>query len=317
MTTGASTTEPPLERRRWWMSGRRMLTVPFGLMLAIVLADLLAPPRIHLGPMLALAPIIASAFSGPPVTGLIGALAIGSQVLILSVRGATSAVDATAELVAMTLVSILAVLFSLGRKRWSLRFTRTQSVATVAQEVLLQPLPPRCGPLRIATLYLAAQHEATMGGDLFAAARTTWSTRLLIGDVRGNGLPAYNHAALLLGAFRAASHRQAELPALARHLDGALRWDAEQWGPEKGVDAEEAFATAAMVDIPDEVATIDLISAGHPPPLLLRRAGTVEPLHATRTRCRSGSAPWTTPPPTSSTRSRSVLVTRCCSTPTA
>jgi serine phosphatase RsbU (regulator of sigma subunit) len=121
-----------------------------------------------------------------------------------------------------------------------------------------------------------------MGGDLFAAARTTWSTRLLIGDVRGNGLPAYNHAALLLGAFRAASHRQAELPALARHLDGALRWDAEQWGPEKGVDAEEAFATAAMVDIPDEVATIDLISAGHPPPLLLRRAGTVEPLHATR-----------------------------------
>ncbi|MEJ8652021.1 PP2C family protein-serine/threonine phosphatase [Streptomyces sp. MS1.AVA.3] len=114
-------------------------------------------------------------------------------------------------------------------------------MATVAQQVLLRPLPARSGALEIASFYQAAEEEAEMGGDLFAAARTTTSTRLIIGDVRGKGLPAYSHAALLLGAFRAAAHRQATLPRLAVHLDGAVRWDSSQWdhvrGSERGSEA--------------------------------------------------------------------------------
>ncbi|MGV9245756.1 hypothetical protein [Streptomyces sp. NPDC003710] len=43
-----------------------------------------------------------------------------------------------------------------------------------------------------------------MGGDLFVAARITFSARLLIADVRGRGLAAISRAALPSGAFRAA-----------------------------------------------------------------------------------------------------------------
>ena len=256
------------------------MLVPLGVIAAIVVADLSTPPQIHFGPMLAVAPIVAAAFARPLGTALVAALAIGGQLLVM-VHDVETMLDIVAQVVALTLVSLLAVALSEARVRWSLRFTRTQSVAAVAQDVLLQPLPSRSGPLGIATFYLAAQREASMGGDVFAAARTTDSTRLLIGDVRGNGLPAYNQAALLLGAFRAASHRRSTLAALAGHLDSALRWDAAQWGADDTVDVDESFATAAIVDIPDGSDTLDLVSAGHPPPLLLRRPGGVEQMGTT------------------------------------
>ncbi|WP_313904694.1 SpoIIE family protein phosphatase [Streptomyces sp. SLBN-118] len=87
---------------------------------------------------------------------------------------------------------------------------------------MLRPLPQRIGPLRIASVYLAAEAEAQIGGDLYAAARTAQGTRLIIGDVRGKGLEAIGDAALRLGAFRAAAHRQADLPALVAYLEGTV-----------------------------------------------------------------------------------------------
>ncbi|WCE02384.1 PP2C family protein-serine/threonine phosphatase (plasmid) [Streptomyces sp. HUAS 31] len=133
---------------------------------------------------------------------------------------------------------------------------------------------------RIAGLYLPAEEEAELGGDLYAAARTAHhSTRLLIGDVRGNGLAAISNAALLLGAFRAAAHRQATLPRLAVHLDGAFRWDTSQWRSEPAEDTSEDFGTALLLDIPDHDPVVHLIACGHPPPLLLR-GNRVTPLTA-------------------------------------
>ncbi|MGW7023479.1 PP2C family protein-serine/threonine phosphatase [Streptomyces decoyicus] len=140
-----------------------------------------------------------------------------------------------AQIASLVVVSGLVVLFTVVRERNERRLTQSRSVAAVAQQVLLRPLPARSGALEIASFYQAAEEEAAMGGDLFAAARTTTSTRLIIGDVRGKGLPAYSHAALLLGAFRAAAHRQATLPRLAVHLDGAVRWDSSQWDNARGV----------------------------------------------------------------------------------
>ncbi|GAA2231080.1 PP2C family protein-serine/threonine phosphatase [Streptomyces indiaensis] len=125
--------------------------------------------------------------------------------------------------------------------------------------------------MRIAGLYLPAEEEPDLGGDLYAAARTDHhSTRLLIGDVRGNGLAAINNSALLLGAFRAAAHRQATLPRLAVHLDGAFRWDTSQWRSQAEQDTSEDFDTAVLLDIPDHDPVVHLINCGHPPPLLLR-----------------------------------------------
>ncbi|WP_437100087.1 PP2C family protein-serine/threonine phosphatase [Streptomyces kronopolitis] len=217
---------------RLW--GRRELShvlvlIPIGLIAAVCTIDVLSPPDIHLGPLLVAAPTLTAAFAGPVLTAAIGALAVVAQVSIGLVRRVLFTENLEAQIAALVVVSALVVLYTVVRDRGERRLTKSRSVAAVAQQVLLRPLPARSGFLEIASFYLPAEEEAAMGGDLFAAARTTTSTRLIIGDVRGKGLPAYSHAALLLGAFRAAAHRQATLPKLAIHLDGAVRWDSSQW----------------------------------------------------------------------------------------
>ncbi|MCZ1011415.1 SpoIIE family protein phosphatase [Streptomyces lydicus] len=227
--------------RRTPLHGRRELThvlvlIPIGLIAAVCVIDVLAPPDIHLGPLLVAAPAITAAFAGPRLTAAIGALAVAAQVFIGIARQVLFTANLQAQIAALVVVSGLVVLFTVVRDRNERRLTQSRSVAAVAQQVLLRPLPARSGALEIASFYLAAEEEAEMGGDLFAAARTTSSTRLIIGDVRGKGLPAYGDAALLLGAFRAAAHRQATLPRLAVHLDGAVRWDSSQWYEAPGAD---------------------------------------------------------------------------------
>ncbi|MGW1787403.1 PP2C family protein-serine/threonine phosphatase [Streptomyces tubercidicus] len=216
------------------------MLIPVGIIVAVCVIDALAPPDIHLGPLLVAAPAITAAFAGPRLTAAIGVLAVAAQVFIGIARHALFTENLEAQIASLVVVSALVVLFAVVRDRNERRLTQSRSVAGVAQQVLLRPLPAHSGPLEIASLYLAAEEEAVMGGDLFAAARTTSSTRLIIGDVRGKGLPAYSHAALILGAFRAAAHREATLPRLAVHLDGAIRWDSRQWhsapDPEPGAD---------------------------------------------------------------------------------
>ncbi|WP_274911984.1 PP2C family protein-serine/threonine phosphatase [Streptomyces sp. WZ-12] len=206
-----------------------LMLIPVGLIVGVCVADVVAPPSIHLGPLLVAAPALTAAFAGPGPTAAIGVLAIAAQVGIGLARDVLFTENLVAQTSALIVVSALVFLFTVVRERNERRLSRSRSVAGVAQQVLLRPLPARSGDLEIASLYLPAEEEAEMGGDLFAAARTSASTRLIIGDVRGKGLPAYSHAALILGAFRAAAHRQATLPRLARHLDGAVRWDSSQW----------------------------------------------------------------------------------------
>lgn len=185
------------------------------------------------------------------------------------------------RIASLVVVSALVVLCTVVRDRNERRLTQSRSVAGVAQQVLLRPLPAHSGPLEIASLYLAAKEEAVMGGDLFAAARTTSSTRLIIGDVRGKGLPAYSHAALILGAFRAAAHREATLPRLAVHLDGAVRWDSRQWhsAPDPGPGADTA--AAAPGGVPASAPASDPASApasdGDPAPAAPVAAPTPSP----------------------------------------
>lgn len=79
-------------------------------------------------------------------------------------------------------------------------------VSEATRRVVLRPLPHRLGPLRVASLYMAAEGEAQIGGDLYAAARVEDSTRMIIGDVRGKGLTSISDASVLMGAFREAAH---------------------------------------------------------------------------------------------------------------
>ncbi|MDH6143020.1 MULTISPECIES: PP2C family protein-serine/threonine phosphatase [Kitasatospora] len=265
--------------------GRALVLLPLGLILVITVVDILSPPSIHLGPLLVVAPALTASFAGARLTALVSAIAVAALFLIGILHGGLTTSNHESQIAALIVVSALVVGFRALRDRHARELVQVRSVSETAQQVLLRPLPTRIGPLRIASVYLAADAEAQIGGDLYAASRTVNGTRLIVGDVRGKGLTSLGEAALLLGAFRAAAHLQASLPELAAYLDGSVSWDLaaaacdppdDDEAPEPVVhDAAESFITAVILDIPDDGTQIQIINCGHPPPLLLHHGRVV------------------------------------------
>ncbi|MEU9576092.1 PP2C family protein-serine/threonine phosphatase [Streptomyces chilikensis] len=251
-------------------AGRAMIAIPVVWIVVVSVIDILAPPHIHLGPLLVAAPAITPSFGGPRTVGLVAALAVIAQTVIGVVRDPKDLLSANheAQILALVVVGISLVVFCVLRDRRAKELEQVRYVSEAAQRVVLPPLPKRLGPLRTAVMYLAAEAEARIGGDLYAAARTTSSTRVIVGDVRGKGMTAVSDAALLLGAFRVAAHRQAPLDELAAYLDRSVRWDVIAPGETDRFD--ETFITATILEIPDQDAHVQMISCGHPPPVVLR-----------------------------------------------
>ncbi|MFG2997375.1 PP2C family protein-serine/threonine phosphatase [Streptomyces sp. NPDC048340] len=251
------------------------VAAPFALIALVTTIDVLAPPEVHLGPFLAAAPALTASFAGPRMTAFVGAVAVLAQVVVAVARTTLTDLNHTFQIIALILISAFVTFFAHLREVHEGQLTQLRSVAVAAQQVVLRPLRDRMGPLRVASVYLAAEAEAQIGGDLYAAARTEHGTRLIIGDVRGKGLEAVGDAAIVLGAFRAAAHQEKDLPGLVAHLESAVAADtAEAEDPER---PGEGFTTAAVLDIPDGEMTLRVLSCGHPPPLLLR-GGRVVPL---------------------------------------
>ncbi|MCO5988720.1 serine/threonine-protein phosphatase [Actinoallomurus spadix] len=267
--------------RPWaWWRGRALVLLPLALIAVIMVADFATGPRVHLGPLLIAAPALTASFAGPVEVALIGVAAIGAEVVIAAADRWRGLVEYESHLSSLVLMSVVIVFFSAVRRRHQRQLALVRSVAETAQQVLMRPLPERVGPLRIASLYLTAQEEARIGGDLYGAARIARGTRLIIGDVRGKGLAAVDTAALVIGAFCAAAHQRAALRDLLAFLDGAAT--VELATSEEGeAGAGENFVTAAVVDIPDEEPRVHIVNRGHPSPLLLT-GGRVRELRATR-----------------------------------
>ncbi|MFE6664598.1 PP2C family protein-serine/threonine phosphatase [Streptomyces sp. NPDC057697] len=277
------TSRPFLQSIRESRRRRNVLyVVPFALIAVVTAVDVSVPPDVHLGPFLVAAPAVAATFSGPRMTAFVGAVAVLAQCLVAVSRTSLNDLNHTYQIIALVLISVFVTFFAHLRVRNERAVTQLRSVAEAAQRVVLRPLPARSGPLRIASVYLAAEAEAQIGGDLYAAARTMGGTRLIIGDVRGKGLSAIGEAASVLGAFHALSRQRWPLPELVAHLEASIAPDPDDPAPggeggERDPDLTESFVTAAVLDIPDDAAEIRLVSCGHPPPLLLR-AGEVIPL---------------------------------------
>jgi serine phosphatase RsbU (regulator of sigma subunit) len=261
--------------RRWWRPGRALVVLPVALIVAIVGIDLVNGPGIHLGPLLIVGPAITAAFAGPCLVAVIGVLAVAGEVTTVLIEGASGAAENETHIVSLTVVSALIVFFSAVRERHRRQLTKVREVAEIAQHALMRPLPERVGPLRIASVYVTAERDAQIGGDLYAAARIANGTRLLIGDVRGNGLAAIDTAALVAGAFRAAAHQRAKLPDLLEFLDNAAGFEAVRTSA-TAPDADESFVTAVAVDVPDDEPVVSILNRGHPAPLLLRENCVVE-----------------------------------------
>lgn len=275
-------------------SQRTLIVVPLLLILCITVADIISPAAIHLGPLLVVAPAMASSFAGPRRTAAVAGLAVVAQIFISQLRSSLNTSNHLAQTAALILVSAVVVLLGQVRERRATELARVRTVSDAVQQVLLRPPPRRVGSLELSWAYQAAADEARVGGDFYDAVRTPHGARLLIGDIRGKGLEAVDRAALLLGAFRAAAHRNLELPALAEHLDNVLSWNAGPAGStdpgaegvagagaDAGAEGGEDFATALLVDIPDHRPQAAVLSCGHPPPLC-RHSGTTESLESAR-----------------------------------
>ncbi|MET8568309.1 PP2C family protein-serine/threonine phosphatase [Streptomyces sp. NPDC004783] len=245
-----------------------MLAVPIGLIVAIVLADVLSPRGVPLGPLLVVAPAITASFAGPVLTGVMGGVAVGALLGIGVIhQNLLGTLYFNSQIIALLVVSVIVTVFRYLQVRHAHELSQVRTVSEATQHVVMRPLPRRIGPLRVASMYLAAQEHALIGGDLYAAVRTPTGTRLIIGDARGKGLTAISDAALLLGAFREAAHRQVTLPGLVAYLEQSVCWNLAE--PAEAETAGECFITAAVVDIPDGTAQAQMVTCGHPPPLLL------------------------------------------------
>jgi serine phosphatase RsbU (regulator of sigma subunit) len=251
---------------------RALLVGATAFSVTLIGVDMAVPSDIRLSDMLIVEPIVVAWFAGPVAAGITWLLATAGLSMIMSVKGIP---DHLTELTALIMVAVFSTAMCYLRERRGRELRQVRTVAEAAQRAVLRPLPHQVGPLRLSTLYLAAEDEAQIGGDLYAVARTSTGTRLIIGDVRGKGLTAVGDAAVLLGAFRGAAHRGSPLTELAAFLEASISSEITHLAEPSA--AWEGFITAALIEIPDDAPVVRLVDFGHPPPLCLRK-GEVTPL---------------------------------------
>lgn len=213
-------------------------------------------------------------------------MAVGVSVVTATHNDAWGSQQVYTNFLALFLVSVASFMTArAARTRRETELNQIRRIATAAQEVLLRPVPDRLGPVRAASMYLAAEAGAQIGGDLYDVVQTRYGVRMIVGDVRGKGLPAVRAAAVVLGAFREAVHYEDDLVEVVNHCGAALRRDAVVAGASAsasgGADALlEGFVTAVVAQIPDSH-HVEVINRGHPSPLLVLADGTVRPLMPT------------------------------------
>ncbi|MEV7521905.1 PP2C family protein-serine/threonine phosphatase [Streptomyces sp. NPDC091371] len=257
--------------------------LPFAIALAVLVIELTPAHVVYTGPLLVATPALAAVTMGPKGTLAAAAVALGVSVATATHNQAWGGQQVYTNLVALFLVSVASVITSRAvRTRRENELNQIRRIAAAAQDVLLRPVPARLGPVRAASMYLAAEAGAQIGGDLYDAVQTRYGVRMIVGDVRGKGLPAVRAAAVVLGAFREAVHYEDDLVEVVNHCGAALRRDSAvaAAGRSGGEDAVlEGFVTVLLAQIPDGP-DVEVINRGHPPPLLLRN-GTVRPLTPT------------------------------------
>jgi serine phosphatase RsbU (regulator of sigma subunit) len=250
-------------RWRWpyWPAGPRWQPiVPYLVLVGVACCNLVAPRNFSLVPLLSVVPPLAAigaTTASPPL--IAGAVSVVATFALGMAEGRDLLIALMSRVVAVAAISVIswaALVASLGRAS---ELERVSFVADTVQRMLLRPVPPRVGDVRIAARYVAATAGARVGGDLYEAIDTTFGLRVIVGDVRGKGLAAVEVAMDLLGVFREAAREEVRLEAVARRLDRCLEYR----------ESPEDFVTAVLLTVPAE-AGVEVLNCGHPPPLRVR-----------------------------------------------
>jgi len=233
--------------------------LPFAVIAAIGVS------RIVMGPgwgmlLLAVGPAVAAAVGGPLCTLAAGAAALAAGLpFAAGLRPAATHRLAEVAFGAVAGVTAAGVLASRARRRRDRELAQARLIAEAAQKVVQRPVPRQAGPVRLAARYLSACSGACVGGDLYEVAATPDGVRLIVGDAEGKGLPAVQSAAAVLGVFREAAYEEDSLEAIVSRIEISL---ARQ-------PSEEQFVTAILAEVSADGTKIELLSCGHPAPLLL------------------------------------------------
>ncbi|WP_406373658.1 serine/threonine-protein phosphatase [Streptomyces sp. NBC_01550] len=247
------------------------VVVASAVLLGVTLGGVIVPADVHLVVLLVVVPALTAPADNTRTTVSMTALACLGVVAVDVDDGLPSSPILPIDFLGLLVVCVLVLVFRRLRDVDHRTLHAVRSVSETAQRALLPPLPCRVAGLEIATAYRSAAAHAHIGGDVYAAERVDRTVRMLIGDVRGNGLAAVDDAAAVIGAFREAAHRDVQLEHVALSLDASVRRRVDQAG-QTDSNASERFITALVLEIPDDLDVVHVISCGHPD--LMRSHGT-------------------------------------------
>lgn len=247
-----------------------LCSLPAAMIVLVAVLDVLLGQHNVILSLVVVAPLLAASLMGPRGTAVYGAVALGAAALLGALNGLYTAQDRllTAQAIRLSLValtSLVAVWAARHRVERERRLTALTRVAEVAQRAILLPPPARMGRWDLAVTYQSAAREALVGGDLYAAVRTPFGLRVLIGDVCGKGLDAVYLASQVLASFRERSADGPDLGSLLHRLHRSVCRSSR----------DEDFVTALLAQLGDD-GTVTLAVAGHPPPLVLRPGSPVQ-----------------------------------------
>jgi serine phosphatase RsbU (regulator of sigma subunit) len=151
-------------------------------------------------------------------------------------------------------------------------------LARTLQTSLLPPELPQIPGMELAARYHLAVEGIEVGGDfydVFRTGRSTWG--VVMGDVCGKGADAATLTALVRYTIRAAAMVTTQPAQILAMLNEAIL-------RQQGGD-NERFATVAYTSVARGRGrtTLTVACGGHPPPLVLKRGGTVVPVGAAGT----------------------------------
>jgi CheY-like chemotaxis protein len=150
------------------------------------------------------------------------------------------------------------------------RFAQEHLIAETLQRSMLPSALPEVPGLALAARYVAGGGGTRVGGDWYdTVVMEDGRLMLAVGDVMGRGARAAAIMGQLRTAMRAYALQQLPATVLMRSLDLLLQ-DV----------AEDSLATAACVMLDPSTGALEVVLAGHPPPLVVDASGATRYLEA-------------------------------------
>ncbi|HUQ39749.1 MAG TPA: SpoIIE family protein phosphatase [Acidimicrobiales bacterium] len=149
---------------------------------------------------------------------------------------------------------------------------QAEALADALQASLLPPRPPRMPGMELATRYRAGERGMQVGGDffdVFRLAANAWG--FVVGDVCGKGARAASLTGLARWGVRAGAVHHTRPSMVLEDLNRLLLS-----ADDDAADDHFCAAVFARVELDTCGAWVTLASAGHPRPLVLRRAGWID-----------------------------------------